>query len=508
MVSTIDPDDIRVFGSMPNHTISNSTFLCSSFSNLQNTGIFNSSNPHSFMQPLLLLQMSIASAAILLTFYLIKPLGQPIMLAQIIIVYGRSGWNNSRAISSVPDSGASKHHISHQKFLTAGAGYMPMVLTIGISILWVHFIDPTAKKIDKLPAIAEAESVLSFPVIAYFLSELRVINSDFGRVALGSSMVSTLCSFCVITSNLLWSQSKDDLILFFQTVCYGFIFAALICFILGPLLLWGMKQISVGNPLKQGNLVALFLVVLLSGVGGHSFGLNICFGPLLFGLLIPSGPPLGSALVEKLDIITDWMLMPLFFVKFGLAVDIYDLTIRTYSRVEFFALLAACGKFLGASLSALSCQMPPKDAVSLGFVMTFQGILELGLFKLMKTKTIIDGESFAAMCASLLVTTGVITPVVRYFCKPSRRYMVCHGRTVMHLKPNTELSLLICVHDEENVPPAINLLRALNPSRQSPIAVYMLHLIELTGSATPLLIPHKKTRRISSRTSSSGPVMM
>ncbi|XVF13885.1 hypothetical protein REPUB_Repub09cG0007700 [Reevesia pubescens] len=82
---------------------------------------------------------------------------------------------------------------------------------------------------------------------------------------------------------------------------------------------------------------------------------------------------------------------------------------------------------------------------------------------------IVDGGSFAAMCISLLITTGVITPLVRLYCNTSKR--------------------------------------ALNPCKQSPISVYMLHMIELTGSATLLLIP-RKTRRLSSRTSSSsGPVI-
>ncbi|XWS08882.1 hypothetical protein CRYUN_Cryun40dG0038600 [Craigia yunnanensis] len=149
-----------------------------------------------------------------------------------------------------------------------------------------------------------------------------------------------------------------------------------------------MKQILVRQPLKLGNLIVLFVAVLMSGFWGHCFGLNIYFGPLLFGLLIPSGLPLGSVLVKKLDLITYWMLLPLYFVKFGLTVDFFSLSIRTYSRVQFISLLGACGKFLGASLSALiSSQMPLRDAVSLGFVMTFQGIIELGFFKLMKSQT-------------------------------------------------------------------------------------------------------------------------
>ncbi|XP_022774237.1 cation/H(+) antiporter 15-like [Durio zibethinus] len=537
MVSAVDPDNIRVFGQMPNYTILNSSYVCSSISKLQRNGVFYSSNPLAFALPLLLIQMTLASAAILLTFFLVRPLGHPVMLAQILggIIVGPSflcripGLLNTifpirsfLLLDIVSTIGCMFYFfligvqtdISMLKKITRktfAIGFftmaVPMILTIGSSILWTHFYDPSSVKIDKLPAIAVTESVICFPIIAYYLSELRIINSEFGRVALCSSMVSTLCSLCVITSYLLWSQSGYDISLFFRAVCYVIAFAVLVCFILGPILLWEKKQILVGTPSKQGNIIVLFLAVLMSGFWGQGFGLNIYFGPLLFGLLIPSGPPLGSVLVEKLDLIIYWMLMPLYCVKFGLTVDIFALSIRTYSGVQLIALLGACGKFLGASISALGCQMSPSDAISLGFVMTFQGMLELSLFILMKTKRIIDGESFVAMCASLLITTGVITPMVRHFCNPSRRYVVYHGRTLMDSRPNSELRLLVCIHDQENVPSAISLLKALNPGKQSPIAVYMLHLIELTGSATPLFIPHKKTRKFSSRTSSSGPVI-
>ncbi|XVE67663.1 hypothetical protein DITRI_Ditri09bG0006200 [Diplodiscus trichospermus] len=536
MASAVEPDDILVFGTIPD-SLPNSTFICFSLPMSQNNGIFYSSNPLTFVFPLLLLQMSLASGAILLTFYLVRPFGHPIMFAQILggIIVGPSllcripGFLQTifpiksflllDVVSAIGNMFyffliGVQTDVSMLKKVTRktfAIGFftvaVPLILTIGSSMLWMHFTDPNAKNIDEHPVIAEAESVLSFPIIAYYLSELRLINSDVGRVALCSSMVSTLCGFFVVTSSILWSQSGADTLLFFQSVGYGLAFATLIFFFFGPLLLWEMRQILVGHPLKQGNMIVLFLAVLVSGFWGHCFGLNINLGPLLCGLLIPSGPPLGSALVEKLDIITYWMLMPLFFVKFGLTIDIFALNIRTYSKVQSLALLGACGKFLGAFISALSYQMPFKDAISLGFVMTFQGIIEIGLFKLLQSGKKIDGDSFGAMCISLLITTGIVTSVVRYFCNPSRWYMVYRGRTLMNSRPNSELRVLVCIHDEENVPSAINLLEALNPSKQNPIAVYMIHLIELTGSATPLLIPEKKTRRLSSRTNRSGPVI-
>ncbi|OMO85437.1 Cation/H+ exchanger [Corchorus capsularis] len=243
-------------------------------------------------------------------------------------------------------------------------------------------------------------------------------------------------------------------------------------------------------------MVVLFLAVIVSGLFGHIVGLHFSLGPLLFGLVIPSGPPLGSAIIEKLDVITDWVLMPLYFLRFGLTVDIFAIGIQTFYRVQFITLIAAVGKFLGAFLCGLFYQMQLIDAICLGFVVNFQGILELGLYK------ILSDESFSAMCISLLIVTGATTPIVRYFGDSSRRYKFYHGRTVTHSSPNSELRILVCIHDEEHVPSAINLLGALNPSKQSPIGVYMLHQIELTGSnAIPLLIPHKLTKKLSSRDS-------
>ncbi|KAK8347174.1 hypothetical protein V6Z12_A07G267000 [Gossypium hirsutum] len=505
----MEPENVLVFGSMPKtQMIQSSHLVCTNFSRLTNASVFYSSSPLTLMLPLLLLQLSLGSAAILVTFYLLRHFGLPLMLAQVLggVLLGPSllcripGLLNmifpirSFLLMDVVSTMGFMFYFFSWKITkkSFAIGFfsvaVPMILTLGMSLLWMQFnVNPNEKKkVDRLPEIAKAESLVSFQIVSYYLSELRVINSEIGRVALCSSMVSTLCSTCVVTSNILWNQSKDDLSRFFQSICYGIIFAALVCCILGPLLLWEMKHTLGGQPLKQGNLVVLFIAVLMSGFWGHSFGLNIYFGPLLFGLIIPSGPPLGSALVEKLDVITNWVLMPLFFVKFGLAVDIFALR---------------------ASLCALSCQMPQRDAIVLGFFMTFQGVIELDLFRLMKRKQIIGDEAFSAMCLTALIGSGVVALVVPCFYDPSKRYEGYYGRTLAYSRHNSELRVLVCIHEEQNVPSAINVLATLKPTKQSPIAVYMLHMVELMGSATPLLMRQKRPKKLSTRTRGSAPII-
>ena len=50
--------------------------------------------------------------------------------------------------------------------------------------------------------------------------------------------------------------------------------------------------------------------------------------------------------------------------------------------------------------------------------------------------------------------------------------------------------MLACVHTTRNVPSIISLLELSNPTKRSPIFIYALHLVELTGRASNMLAAH------------------
>ncbi|GMY13038.1 Cation/H(+) antiporter 15 [Fagus crenata] len=66
--------------------LNNFTSLCTSVDKIQSNGIFNNSNPLHFSMPLLLLQFALASRLIILFKLLLKPLNQPIVVSQILII--------------------------------------------------------------------------------------------------------------------------------------------------------------------------------------------------------------------------------------------------------------------------------------------------------------------------------------------------------------------------------------------------------------------------------------
>lgn len=103
---------------------------------------------------------------------------------------------------------------------------------------------------------------------------------------------------------------------------------------------------------------------------------------------------------------------------------------------------------------------------------------------------VLDDASFSIMVISAVIMTGVIAPLVTTIYQPARRTVAYKRRTIQKSKPDTELKVLTCIHTPRNVPTIINLLEASNPTRRSPICVYVLHLVELTGRASAMLIVH------------------
>lgn len=103
---------------------------------------------------------------------------------------------------------------------------------------------------------------------------------------------------------------------------------------------------------------------------------------------------------------------------------------------------------------------------------------------------IIDTTSFSIMLFATVITIGITVPLITIIYKPSRKLVTYRGRAIDKAKSETELRVLVVVQSSRNVPTMINLLEASNPINGLPLCVYVLHLGELTGRASAMLITH------------------
>lgn len=101
----------------------------------------------------------------------------------------------------------------------------------------------------------------------------------------------------------------------------------------------------------------------------------------------------------------------------------------------------------------------------------------------------LNTQEFSMIVVSIIIMTMVVPPLTMVY-HPVDNVEPYKRRTIEKSKAEEELRILACIYDMRNVPSIINLLEASYASQRSPISVFALHLVELIGRATAMVIVH------------------
>ncbi|CAN6569027.1 unnamed protein product [Malus baccata var. baccata] len=232
-------------------------------------------------------------------------------------------------------------------------------------------------------------------------------------------------------------------------------------------------------------------------------------GAIILGLVVPNGPPLGTALIKKTEFMVSEFLLPVFFFCVGLSVNVYSIhDWESFSKLQVLIVESYVTKFLGVTLAAMCCKIKFKHSLLLSMIMSIKGLIEPSIYSRWRVLKQMDQQSYTQIILSSLGLTMAIAPFIRFSCIPhvhlrqSSSIHDCIRNIQSLLASNSEtFQILCCVHNEESVRNMITLLEASNPTEASPICAYIFHAVELTGSAAPLLVPHTKQEKKFTHTS-------
>lgn len=357
------------------------------------------------------------------------------------------------------------------------------------------------KLLRSLPVIVAVNSISSFPVTTSLLADLNILNSEMGRLASFTSMVGDLCSYFVTTVmakvtiairtsqwGLLWS-------LFWIAV-----YLLAIVFLLRPLILLVANRIPEGTPIKESHFIFILVILFACGFCAEVLGQHSGVGSFILGMVVPDGPPFGESLVYKLEAISTGLLLPAKFVITGLIVNLSSIKSSSAAIVELIIISGYIGKFLGTLATSYYCSVPLGDAVCLSLVMCCKGVIDISVYIILVGEGVVDHQVYTLLILTMLVITGMSRILVGHLYDPSRRYMVQTTRSSIQdsRRHNVDLRMLVCIHNEDHVPTIINLLEASNPTKNSPISIFVLNLMELKGRAAAVLVPNFRKGRLTS----------
>ncbi|CAJ2641509.1 unnamed protein product [Trifolium pratense] len=498
--------------------------VCYAPTMITTNGIWEGDNPLDYSLPLFILQLTLVVAATRIFVFLLKPFRQPRVIAEILggVMLGPSvlGKNKTFANAVFPlrsvmvietmanvgllyflflvgvEMDITILRSVGKKAVTAAIAGMilPFILGGACAVLLNDKKNSEMNQGTYILFIGVALSVTAFPVLARILAELKLINTDLGRLALSSALINDVCAWILLALAIAMAENETSSFTSLWVLLSGAAFVAFCVYAVRPAASWIVKKTPEGESFSEFYISLILAGVMVSGFITDAIGTHAVFGAFVFGLAIPSGP-LGVTLVEKLEDFVSGLLLPLFFAISGLKTNIGLVQgSHTWTIIIVVIFLACIGKIVGTLAVAIFYQMPIREGATLGLLMNTKGLVEMIVLNVGKDQKIFDEESFAVMVVITLLMTGIIVPFVSIIYRPSRRNIYYNRRTLQILKPDAEFRVLVCVHSPRNVPTMINLIEASNPTKGSPICVYVLHLVELSGRTSAMLIVHNTNK--------------
>ncbi|KAK2420946.1 cation/H antiporter [Trifolium repens] len=369
-------------------------------------------------------------------------------------------------------------------------------------------------EVNILGAIIGLFCMVSFPVISSTLSDIKILNSELGRIGLSASLVSEIFNVflaSLITFSKLYEErgQKNALI----CVAAAIFYILMVIFIIRPAMFWIIKQTPEGSHVSDNYVYSILILTLFSGYASYKFGFFVLFGPFILGLAVPEGPPLGTAIVKKIETVVNEIFLPIFVTTCCMRVDLADLMVwrnESDGSVDYFMVqtvviveVIVLVKFIACMVIPLRFGMPWNDAICLSLIMSSKGVVEMAAFSLVRDSKGLPDNIYSLLMMCIIVNGTLIPMMLRYMYDPTKKYAGYTKRNIIDLKSNSEFRVLTCIHRPDNIPATINLLEATYPTKEEPICTYALQLVELIGRASPIFICHnlQRKKKLNSNTS-------
>jgi len=395
---------------------------------------------------ILLLQVAVVLAAARGARWLIRPLGQPAVVGEMIagLLLGPSGFGwlmpTASAALFAPESLAALNALSQlglvlfmflvgirlgsprastatrRVAIVTSATSIVVPFTLGAwlaSILHARLAPPAVAVLPFSLFVGAAMSITAFPVLARILVDRDLLTTEIGVTAIACAAFDDVAGWMILGGVMTLVHAGDGRTLAVRALAFvGYL--AVMMWAVQPALRWfaARRGAAFGSP---DDLVLVMLVMLLSAVTTDVLGVHALFGAFFAGLMMPKAPAIERAFVDRVEPLTIAVLLPLFFAFTGLRTQVGLLdNASLWGDAGAVLLVAVVGKGGASIVASRAMGLTWRDAGALGALLNTRGLIELVVLNIGLELGVLSPIIFSMLVLMAIVTTCMTSPLIAW----------------------------------------------------------------------------------------------
>lgn len=260
--------------------------------------------------------------------------------------------------------------------------------------------------------IGASMSVTAFPVLARILSDRGMHRTVIGGLALACAATDDILAWTLlaVVIAIAGGEAHGNA----WVVALAIPFAVLALTVVRQQLTRMTTAYQRAGRLTPGILSVVLVGLLLFAAITEYLGVHYIFGAFLFGAIIPreGAEALRHEILVRLEQVSVLLLLPVFFLVSGLAVDVRGLRAGDLLFLVAILAVAVAGKYVGAYVGARASGVPHWQASALGVLMNTRGLTELVILNVGRELGLLDDRLFTLLVIMAVVTTVMTGPLL------------------------------------------------------------------------------------------------
>ncbi|ESU25212.1 Na+/H+-exchanging protein [Flavobacterium enshiense DK69] len=257
-----------------------------------------------------------------------------------------------------------------------------------------------------------AMSITAFPVLARIVQERGLHKTRLGAMVITCAAADDITAWCILAAVIAIVKAGSFLSSLY-IMALAIVYVMLMLKVVKPFLKRIGDLYDNTETITKPVIAIFFLTLLISSYATEVIGIHALFGAFMAGVIMPESMRFRNIFIEKVEDVSQVMLLPLFFVFTGLRTQIGLLDDAYLWEVcGYIVLVAVVGKFVGSALTARFVGQSWKDSLTIGALMNTRGLMELVVLNIGYDLGVLKPEIFAMMVIMALATTFMTGPAL------------------------------------------------------------------------------------------------